>query len=167
MEKIGDEWRIHGVGVGGLLQPDAALDMGNSGTSTRLLMGLVASHGITATFTGDASLSGRPMGRVIEPLSKMGAQFHGRRPVGTLPLTMDGARPAVPIEYRLPVASAQVKSAVLLAGLNTPGITTVIEPVPTRDHSERMLRGFGAELDVEEVSGEWAERIIRCTATPT
>ena len=142
------EWRVHGVGVGGLLQPAAALDMGNSGTSTRLLMGLVASHPIQATFVGDASLSKRPMGRVIEPLAQMGADFTPS-PGGTLPLTMRGAAPAVPIAYRLPVASAQVKSAVLLAGLNTPGITTVIEPVPTRDHSERMLRGFGAELDVD------------------
>jgi 3-phosphoshikimate 1-carboxyvinyltransferase len=157
VEKVGEEWRVHGVGVGGLLQPRQALDMGNSGTSTRLLMGLVASHGITATFTGDASLSKRPMGRVIEPLSKMGAQFHSA-PGGTLPLTMEGLCPAVPIIYRLPVASAQVKSAVMLAGLNTPGITTVIEPVPTRDHSERMLRGFGAQIEIEEVNGE---RVIR------
>ena len=139
-------WHIHGVGVGGLLQPETALDMGNSGTSTRLLMGLVASHPITATFTGDASLSKRPMERVIEPLSLMGADFTAS-PGGRLPLMLRGACPAVPIEYRLPVASAQVKSAILLAGLNTPGITRVIEPVPTRDHSERMLRGFGAELD--------------------
>jgi 3-phosphoshikimate 1-carboxyvinyltransferase len=142
-------WRIYGVGVGGLLQPEAALDMGNSGTSTRLLMGLVASHAITATFIGDASLSKRPMGRVIEPLGRMGAEF-SPSPGGRLPLMLRGLCPAVPIEYRLPVASAQVKSAVLLAGLNTPGITRVIEPVPTRDHSERMLRGFGAELTVEE-----------------
>ena len=122
--------------------------MGNSGTSTRLLIGLIASHAIEATFTGDASLSKRPMGRVIDPLSLTGASFEAQ-PGGTLPLTMRGAFPAVPITYRLPVASAQVKSAVLLAGLNTPGITTVIEPVPTRDHSERMLRGFGAEIEVE------------------
>ncbi|RYY37136.1 MAG: 3-phosphoshikimate 1-carboxyvinyltransferase, partial [Sphingomonadales bacterium] len=142
-------WTVHGVGVGGLLQPSQALDMGNSGTSTRLLMGLVASHGITATFTGDASLSGRPMGRVIEPLSTMGADITAS-PGGRLPLMVRGMNPAVPIDYTLPVASAQVKSAVLLAGLNTPGITRVIEPVPTRDHSERMLRGFGAELTVEE-----------------
>ena len=141
-------WTVHGVGVGGLLQPEAALDMGNSGTSTRLLMGLVASHGITATFTGDASLSKRPMGRVTEPLGQMGADFT-TSPGGRLPLMVRGACPAVPIEYRLPVASAQVKSAILLAGLNTPGITRVIEPVPTRDHSERMLRGFGARLDVD------------------
>lgn len=142
------EWVIDGVGVGGLLQPREALDMGNSGTSTRLLMGLVASHAITATFVGDASLSGRPMGRVIDPLSAMGADITAS-PGGRLPLMVRGLAPAIPLAYRLPVASAQVKSAVLLAGLNTPGITEVIEPVPTRDHSERMLRGFGADLTVE------------------
>ncbi|WP_294316098.1 3-phosphoshikimate 1-carboxyvinyltransferase [uncultured Sphingomonas sp.] len=142
-------WTVHGVGVGGLLQPQTALDMGNSGTSTRLLMGLVASHPITATFVGDASLSKRPMARVTEPLAQMGADFM-TSPGTRLPLTMRGACPAVPITYTLPVASAQVKSAVLLAGLNTPGITRVVEPVPTRDHSERMLRGFGAELTVED-----------------
>jgi len=141
-------WTIHGVGVGGLLQPKTALDMGNSGTSTRLLMGLVASHPIIANFTGDASLSKRPMNRVIEPLSQMGAEFTAS-PGGRLPLMLRGICPAVPIDYRLPVASAQVKSAILLAGLNTPGLTRVIEPVPTRDHSERMLKGFGAELSVE------------------
>jgi len=141
-------WRVHGVGVGGLLQPLEALDMGNSGTSTRLLMGLVASHPITATFIGDASLSKRPMGRVIDPLSLIGAAFTAS-PGGRLPLMVRGLCPAVPIVYRLPVASAQVKSAVLLAGLNTPGVTRVIEPVPTRDHSERMLKGFGADLQVE------------------
>ena len=140
-------WRVHGVGVGGLLQPGQALDMGNSGTSTRLLMGLIASHAITATFIGDASLSKRPMARVIEPLSRMGAEFF-TTPGDRLPLMLRGAVPAVPIEYRLPVASAQVKSAILLAGLNTPGITRVIEPIPTRDHSERMLAGFGAAISV-------------------
>ena len=148
IEKRGQTWHIHGVGVGGLLQPATALDMGNSGTSTRLLMGLVASHPIIATFTGDASLSKRPMGRVIDPLSMMGAEFTAS-PGGRLPLMVRGTCPAVPIEYRLPVASAQVKSAILLAGLNTPGIARVIEPVPTRDHSERMLAGFGADLTVE------------------
>lgn len=146
--ECGGEWRVNGVGVGALLQPLAPLDMGNSGTSTRLLMGLVASHPISASFIGDASLSKRPMGRVIEPLSQMGASFEASEG-GRLPLILRGASPAVPISYRLPVASAQVKSAVLLAGLNTPGLTTVIEPVPTRDHSERMLRGFGAELNIE------------------
>jgi 3-phosphoshikimate 1-carboxyvinyltransferase len=124
-------WHIHGVGVGGLLQPDGPLDMGNSGTSTRLLMGLVASHAITATFVGDASLSKRPMARVTDPLSRMGASF----------TSSPGDR--------LPVASAQVKSAILLAGLNTPGITRIVEPVPTRDHSEKMLKGFGADVEVE------------------
>ena len=146
--KNGDRWHVHGVGVGGLLQPRVALDMGNSGTSTRLLMGLVASHPIVATFVGDASLSGRPMGRVIDPLSLMGARFTAS-PGGRLPLTMQGLTPAVPLRYTLPVASAQVKSAVLLAGLNTPGETTVIEPIATRDHSERMLAGFGATLRIE------------------
>ncbi len=142
-------WRINGVGVGGLLQPTRALDMGNSGTSTRLLMGLVASHPIAATFTGDASLSARPMARVTVPLERMGASIEAS-PGTRLPLMVRGACPAVPIEYELPVASAQVKSAVLLAALNTPGITRVIEPVPTRDHSERMLAGFGAHLTVEQ-----------------
>ena len=140
-------WTVHGVGVGGLLQPQGALDMGNSGTSTRLLMGLVTSHAITATFIGDASLSGRPMGRVIDPLAQMGADISAS-PGGRLPLMLRGLVPAVPLAYRLPVASAQVKSAILLAGLNTPGITRVIEPVPTRDHSERMLAGFGATVEI-------------------
>ena len=153
IERHGDgRWTVSGVGVGGLLQPESAIDMGNSGTSTRLLMGLVASHPITAAFTGDASLSRRPMARVIEPLSQMGADITAS-PGGRLPLMLRGACPAMPISYRLPVASAQVKSAILLAGLNTPGITEVIEPVPTRDHSERMLAGFGAELTVEQVDG--------------
>lgn len=162
IEREGDDWIVDGVGVGGFLQPHGALDMGNSGTSTRLLMGLVASQAISATFTGDASLSRRPMDRVIAPLSLMGASFEPS-PGGTLPLLLEGIEPAVPITYRLPVASAQVKSAVLLAGLNTPGITTVIEPVPTRDHTERMLAGFGAALDVSEEDGE---RVIRITGQP-
>jgi 3-phosphoshikimate 1-carboxyvinyltransferase len=148
IEQGNARWHVHGVGVGGLLQPQIALDMGNSGTSTRLLMGLVASHAITATFIGDASLSRRPMGRVIEPLSLIGARF-AAAPGGRLPLTMHGLCPAVPLTYTLPVASAQVKSAVLLAGLNTPGETTIIEPIATRDHSERMLAGFGASVRVE------------------
>ncbi len=148
-------WEVSGVGVGGLLQPAQALDMGNSGTSTRLLMGLIASHPITATFIGDASLSARPMGRVIDPLSQMGADITaspGAKNQQCLPLMVRGICPAVPISYKLPVASAQVKSAVLLAGLNTPGVTRVIEPVATRDHSERMLQGFGAKLTVEETN---------------
>lgn len=143
------QWQIDGVGVGGLLEPASVLDMGNSGTSTRLLMGLVASHPITATFTGDASLIKRPMGRVIEPLALMGARI-AARDGGRLPLTITGLCPAVPLTYTLPVASAQVKSAILLAGLNTPGETVVIEHEPTRDHSERMLAGFGVNIQVEE-----------------
>ena len=142
-------WRVWGVGVGGLLQPAVALDMGNSGTSTRLLMGLIASHPLTATFVGDASLSARPMARVTDPLALMGASF-ATAPGGRLPLTMTGRCPAVPLRYVLPVASAQVKSAVLLAGLNTPGRTVVVEREATRDHSERMLRGFGAQVTIEE-----------------
>ncbi len=152
IEKKDDVWTVQGVGVGGLMQPDKALDMGNSGTSTRLLMGLMASHGISATFIGDASLTKRPMGRVIEPLSQMGADIRARETSdhkSCLPLTVRGLCPAIPVEYRLPVASAQVKSAILLAGLNTPGITRIVEPVLTRDHSETMLKGFGAQISVE------------------
>ena len=150
-------WRIHGVGVGSLLQPAAALEMGNSGTSTRLLMGLVSTHPITVAFTGDASLSRRPMGRVTEPLSRMGAAFE-TSPGGRLPLLLRGAPTPLPIHYRLPVASAQVKSAILLAGLNVQAETVVEEPVPTRDHSERMLQGFGARLKVESMA-DGARRI--------
>ncbi|MEO1045991.1 MAG: 3-phosphoshikimate 1-carboxyvinyltransferase [Pseudomonadota bacterium] len=142
------EWQVHGVGVGSLLQPNGALDMGNSGTSARLLMGLVASHPIAASIIGDASLSCRPMARVTAPLGQMGAQFT-TSPGDTLPLIVQGICPAIPIRYRLPVASAQVKSAIMLAALNTPGITEIIEPVPTRDHSENMLRGAGADVRVE------------------
>ncbi|MGI4880208.1 MAG: 3-phosphoshikimate 1-carboxyvinyltransferase [Janthinobacterium lividum] len=152
-------WRVHGVGVGGLLQPRGALDMGNSGTSTRLLMGLLASHPLTATFVGDASLSARPMARVTGPLERMGATFTAS-PGTRLPLTMVGACPALAICYVLPVASAQVKSAVLLAGLNAPGRTTVVEPEPTRDHGERMLRAFGATV---EVATEGRARVITVT----
>lgn len=141
-------WTVNGVGVGGLKEPDTPLDFGNAGTGARLVMGLVAGHSITATFIGDASLSSRPMGRIITPLSQIGANFHAREG-GRMPLTLTGARRAMPITYELPVASAQVKSAVLLAGLNAPGITTVIEPVPTRDHTERMLQAFGAKVEIK------------------
>jgi 3-phosphoshikimate 1-carboxyvinyltransferase len=151
-------WSVWGAGVGSLLQPEEALDMGNSGTSTRLLMGLVASHPLTATFIGDASLSRRPMARVIEPLALTGAEFHAS-PGGRLPLMVRGLAPAIPLSYRLPVASAQVKSAILLAGLNIRGETRVEEPVPTRDHSERMLAGFGADIDV--TSGSDGARVLR------
>ena len=138
-------WSIHGVGVGGLAEPDDVLDLGNSGTSARLLSGLLASHPLTAFFTGDASLRRRPMGRVVEPLTQMGAAFVSRRG-DRLPMAIIGTEAAMAIEYRLPVPSAQVKSAVLLAGLNATGRTTVIEPQPTRDHSERMLAHFGADI---------------------
>jgi 3-phosphoshikimate 1-carboxyvinyltransferase len=142
-------WRVNGVGVGGLLQPQAALEMGNSGTSTRLLMGLVASHAITATFTGDASLRSRPMNRVLDPLRTMGAVFVTSEG-GRLPATLQGGGALSGVVYRQQAPSAQVKSAVLLAGLNAVGDTTVIEPEPTRDHTERMLRAFGAEVVVED-----------------
>ncbi|MCY4319929.1 MAG: 3-phosphoshikimate 1-carboxyvinyltransferase [Alphaproteobacteria bacterium] len=152
-------WRVHGRGVGGLTEPEDVLDMGNSGTAARLLLGLLATHKLTATLTGDASLRSRPMRRVSEPLSRFGAAFHGRTG-GQLPLTVVGADVPVPIRYELPVASAQVKSAVLLAGLNTPGETVVVEPMPTRDHTERMLRHFGACVQQEEGG------VVRLTGEP-
>ncbi len=149
VEKTGEEWVIQGVGNGCLLEAAEPIDFGNAGTGVRLTMGLVGSYDMATTFTGDASLSKRPMGRVLDPLRLMGTQVLDAAPGDRLPLTMRGPARPVPIEYRLPMASAQVKSAVLLAGLNTPGITTVIEPVMTRDHTEKMLAGFGASLDVE------------------
>lgn len=141
-------WHIRGVGVSGLMSPKGDLNFGNSGTGVRLALGLMASTPLTARCIGDASLSRRPMGRVIVPLSEIGARFETAEG-GRLPLTLHGARNAVPISYKLPVASAQVKSAVLLAGLNTPGRTTVIEPVATRDHTERMLKAFGADIAID------------------
>ncbi|MCX7305834.1 MAG: 3-phosphoshikimate 1-carboxyvinyltransferase [Hyphomicrobiales bacterium] len=149
IEKKGDMWIISGVGNGALLQPEAPLDFGNAGTGSRLTMGLVGPYDMETTFIGDASLSGRPMGRVLEPLRQMGVQVLKAAPGDRMPITLRGPRHAAPISYRVPMASAQVKSAVLLAGLNTPGVTTVIEPVMTRDHTEKMLQGFGANLTVE------------------
>ncbi len=142
-------WSVNGVGVGGFSEPADVIDCGNSGTGVRLIMGTMATTPISATFTGDASLRKRPMGRVTDPLSLFGTQAYGRKG-GRLPMTVVGAANPVPVRYALPVASAQVKSAVLLAGLNAPGETVVIEREPTRDHSERMLLGFGAELHVEK-----------------
>ena len=142
------DWRVQGVGVGGLAEPDAPLDLGNSGTAVRLLAGICASHGFTTFMTGDASLRRRPMGRIIEPLERMGARFEARSG-GRLPFALIGARDPLPIEYRLPMPSAQVKSAVLLAGLNAPGETRVVEAAPSRDHTERLLRRFGAPVGVE------------------
>lgn len=140
-------WHIHGRGVGGLSEPSDVLDMGNSGTGARLVAGVLATHPLTAFMTGDVSLRRRPMGRVARPLAEFGARFltrGGER----LPMAVVGAVSPVPVEYRLPVPSAQVKSAILLAGLNTPGRTTVVEPEPTRDHTETMLRHFGASVTV-------------------
>ncbi|TIT21188.1 MAG: 3-phosphoshikimate 1-carboxyvinyltransferase [Mesorhizobium sp.] len=149
IEKHGAEWVIRGTGNGALLQPEGPLDFGNAGTGSRLTMGLVGTYDMETTFIGDASLSGRPMGRVLEPLRQMGVQVLKATPGDRMPITLHGPKHAAPITYRVPMASAQVKSAVLLAGLNTPGITTVIEPVMTRDHTEKMLKGFGANLSVE------------------
>ncbi len=140
------DWIVSGVGVGGFGEPSQVLDMGNSGTAARLMLGLLATHDLTAFMTGDHSLVKRPMARITRPLSRMGADFVTRG--GRLPLVVRGAANPIPIDYRMEVASAQVKSAVLLAGLNAPGETTVIEPVATRDHTERMLRHFGADVTV-------------------
>lgn len=152
-EKKGDVWEVKGRGVGGLRQPDGPLDFGNSGTGTRLMMGVVAGHPITVTMTGDASLSRRPMRRVLAPLVEMGLEIleAGKE---TLPLTLRGTSELMPIVYRLPVPSAQVKSAVLIAGLHASGKTTVIEREATRDHTERMLRHFGAVVSTEAHGGE-------------
>jgi 3-phosphoshikimate 1-carboxyvinyltransferase len=144
----GGSWTVDGVGIGGLAEPQDLLDLGNSGTAARLLLGILATHPITAFVTGDGSLRRRPMGRIVDPLSRFGARFVAREGA-RLPLAVTGAANPIPITYRLPVPSAQVKSAVLLAGLNTPGTTTVVEPQPTRDHTERMLRHFGAEIVTE------------------
>ena len=138
-------WRVCGVGVGGFRTPDTVLDFGNSGTGARLTMGAVATTPISAVFSGDTSLSRRPMARVLDPLTEMGCSWTGTRGP-YLPLTLHGTDLAAPFTYRLPVPSAQVKSAILLAALNTPGITTVIEPEATRDHTERMLRLFGVDI---------------------
>lgn len=142
-------WHIHGVGVGGFAEPDQVIDCGNSGTGVRLIMGAMATSAVTATFTGDASLNKRPMARVTDPLALFGAQAVGRSG-GRLPMTIVGARDPLPVTYTVPVPSAQVKSAVLLAGLNAPGQTVVIEQEATRDHTERMLAGFGAQISTEE-----------------
>ncbi|HKT16440.1 MAG TPA: 3-phosphoshikimate 1-carboxyvinyltransferase [Stellaceae bacterium] len=138
-------WGVNGVGIGGLQEPDAPLDLGNSGTGTRLLMGVVAGHDLTAFFTGDASLRRRPMARVTEPLQRMGARIVARSG-GRLPLAMTGACEPLPLTYATPVPSAQVKSAILLAGLSAPGETTVIETLPSRDHTENLMRHFGGQV---------------------
>jgi 3-phosphoshikimate 1-carboxyvinyltransferase len=162
VERRDSEWRVAGRGIGALLPPEDVLDMGNSGTAARLLCGILASHDIFSVMTGDASLRKRPMQRVIEPLRATGAVFSARAG-GRLPLAIQGSRDALPLTYRLPVASAQVKSAILLAGLNGRGITEVEEPEPTRDHSENMLRHFGAKVTV---TGQGRTRHIALTGQP-
>lgn len=165
VERLGEgSWRVRGVGVGGLRSPDAPLDFGNAGTGSRLMMGVVGGHPISATFDGDASLRSRPMRRILDPLALIGAEVTACAEGGKLPLTLKGPETALPITYETPMPSAQVKSAVLLAGLNAPGVTTVIEREATRDHTERMLRAFGAEVTVEP-HGEHG-RLIRLVGQP-
>ncbi len=164
VERGGDGvWRVNGLGPGGFLEPEGPIDFGNAGTGVRLTMGIAAAHPFASTFIGDASLSGRPMGRVLDPLRQMGADVIARSG-DRLPLSLRGADPMAPIAYRVPVASAQVKSAVLLAGLNIEGVTTVIEPVATRDHTERMLAGFGADLQTGTNAD--GETVIELTGMP-
>jgi 3-phosphoshikimate 1-carboxyvinyltransferase len=158
----GGVWRVAGRGIGGLTEPEDVLDMGNSGTAARLLCGILATHPLFAVMTGDGSLRRRPMKRVTDPLASAGARFTARDG-GRLPLAIQGARDALPLDYRVPVPSAQVKSAVLLAGLNAPGITRVEEPEATRDHSENMLRHFGATISVEAAG---AGRVIELQGQP-
>ncbi len=150
LERHGDGiWEVRGVGIGGLAEADRVLDLGNSGTGARLLLGVLAGHPFPTFLTGDASLRARPMGRVITPLQAMGARFLARNG-NRLPLAVVGTTELLPIRYALPVASAQVKSAVLLAALHAAGRTTVVEPLPSRDHTERLLRHLGAELETED-----------------
>lgn len=150
VRRVGDgEWHVEGTGVGGFSQPEAPLDFGNSGTGCRLSMGAVATTPISVGFTGDASLCKRPMKRVLQPLARFGLTWEGGEG-GLLPVTLIGARQPLPIRYRVEVPSAQVKSALLLAALNVPGTTAIIEPVATRDHTERMLKAFGASITLEQ-----------------
>jgi 3-phosphoshikimate 1-carboxyvinyltransferase len=160
VERTGDRaWRVHGVGIGGFAQPTRKLDFGNSGTGVRLAIGAVAGAPVTATFDGDESLRGRPMRRVLDPLEKMGARVLEVADGGRLPLTLHGAADPIPIVYEPPVASAQLKSAVLLAGLSVPGETTVVEAEATRDHTERLLKHFGAKI-TSKTHGEHGRRIV-------
>lgn len=152
-------WRVRGVGVGGLREPAGTLDFGNAGTGSRLMMGVCGSHPITTTFDGDASLRKRPMRRILDPLEQMGTVIVSQEAGGRVPLTLRGPKEALPIVYRTPVASAQIKSAVLLAGLAAPGETTVIETEATRDHTEKMLTHFGAQVTVSP-EGEHGRRIV-------
>jgi 3-phosphoshikimate 1-carboxyvinyltransferase len=148
----GGRWRLRGCGIGTLLAPTKTLDFGNSGTGMRLMMGVAGSHAMVACFDGDASLRKRPMQRILTPLGLMGAEVLSEAQGGRCPVTLKGTAEPIPIEYSLPVPSAQVKSAILLAGLNAPGRTSVIEPVTTRDHTEKMLKLFGASLNIEPIA---------------
>lgn len=160
VDRVGEQtWKVHGVGVAGFAQPDRPLDFGNSGTGCRLTIGAVAGVGVTATFDGDASLRSRPMQRVLDPLERMGARVVEAANDGRLPLTLRGAADPVPLIYESPVASAQLKSAVLLAGLAAPGETTVIEAEATRDHTERLLKHFGAKI-TSKPYGDHGRRIV-------
>ena len=152
-----DSWRVSGVGIGTLQEPETILDFGNAGTGARLVMGIVGSHPISATFVGDNSLSNRPMARVLDPLRSMGAEVIARNK-DRLPLSIRGPQTALTLNYQVPVPSAQVKSAVLFAGLNAPGITSVVESTPTRDHTERMLKQFGGDINV--TTNEKGQRLI-------
>ena len=168
IDRIGEgRWVVRGVGIGGMSDPAEALDFGNAGTGSRLMMGVVGGQDVTATFDGDASLRKRPMRRILDPLVRMGTQVVSEEEGGRVPLTLRGPREAIPITYETPVASAQIKSAVLLAGLNAPGTTTVIEAAATRDHTERMLRLFGAEVRVTPHGAGGHGCSIALTGQPT
>lgn len=168
IDRLGEgRWLVRGVGIGGLTDPADVLDFGNAGTGSRLMMGVVGGQPVTATFDGDASLRSRPMRRILDPLTRMGAQVLSEAEGGRVPLTLRGLNEAIPITYETPAASAQIKSAVLLAGLNAPGITTVIEAAATRDHTERMLRLFGAEVRVEPHGPGGHGRKVSLTGQPT
>ncbi len=167
VERLGDgHWRVRGVGVGGLMQPLDTLDFGNAGTGSRLMMGVIAGHAITARFDGDASLRKRPMRRILDPLEKLGARVIEQAEGGRFPIVIRGAEAPLPITYETPVASAQVKSAVLLAALNAPGMTTVIEREATRDHTEKLLAYFGADISVEAIGENGAGRKITLLGQP-
>jgi 3-phosphoshikimate 1-carboxyvinyltransferase len=160
IERLGEgQWRVAGAGIGSLLEPEAVLDFGNAGTGSRLMMGVVGGHAVQATFDGDASLRKRPMRRILDPLVRMGAEVVAQAEGGRCPVILRGTSEPAPIEYRTPVASAQVKSAVLLAALNSPGRTTVIEAEATRDHTEKLLQHFGADIRVEPF-GEHGRKIV-------
>jgi 3-phosphoshikimate 1-carboxyvinyltransferase len=159
-------WRVTGAGIGGLTSPEGVLDFGNAGTGSRLMMGVAGGQPVTATFDGDASLRKRPMRRILDPLALMGTEIVSEAEGGRVPLTLRGPREAAPITYATPAASAQIKSAVLLAGLNAPGITTVIEAAATRDHTERMLRHFGASVEVTPHGPGGHGRAVALTGQP-